>query len=169
MTCASLLAVASALLSRVRLEFVLELRLFVWLSLLLWSASVVLPASSLVAYRLHPVLYGLCVSLRAACSTFLPCPYHFLILLRVVRPTFSSRSCHFPALSRVVRPTLPFVRPISQCVVRYSFSISSCSSRLLFCPVPRFLCSLLFLFFPGHYCTRRTILLLGALLGKPLY
>ena len=110
-----------------------------------------------MVYRLPPALSRLPVPSRATRSTFPSRPYHFPVSSRAVRPTFPPRPCRFPVASRAVRPTfpphpcqfpassrafrptLPFVRLVSRCGVRYSFGVSFCPSRLPFCPVSRFL------------------------------
>ena len=61
-------------------------------------------------------------------------------------PDVSARPCRFPASLRAFRPTLPFVRPVSRCVVRYSFGVSSRPSRLPLCPFSRFLRTVLSFF-----------------------
>ena len=109
------------------------------------SASIDIPASSLVVYRLPPVLSRLPVSSRAQRST-LPRPYRFPVSSCAVSPTFPPRPCHFSASSRAVRPTLPSVRAVSRCVVRYSLCVSSRPSPLPFCPVSRSLRSPFFPF-----------------------
>ena len=135
----------------------------------MWSASIDLAASSLVIYRLPPVLSRLPVQSRATRSKFPFRPYRFRVSSRAVHPTSPPRPCHFPALLRVVRPTLPFVRAFSRCVVRYSFGVSSRPSRLRFCPVSLFPHSTFFLSFAGYYCTPQTTLRFGSLPGKPSY
>ena len=139
----------------------------VWLSSLLWSAGIDIPASSLVFYRLPPVLTRFPVPSRAIRSTFSSRSYHFPVSSSAVRPMIPQRPCYFPASSCAVRPTLPFVRPVFRRVVRDSFGVSSRPSHLPFCPVSRLQRSHLFLSFAGYYCTRRTTLLFGGLLGKP--
>ena len=139
---------------------------FLWLSLLLWSARFVLPASSLMTHCLPYVLSRLSVASSVTCSTlpshpysipvsslavrqaFPSRPYRFRSQSRANRQTFLPRPCHFPASSRAIRPTFAFVCPVSCCVVRYSFGVSSFPSRLPFCPVSCFLRSPLFLFSP---------------------
>ena len=132
-------------------------------------ASIVLPASSLVAYRLPPVLSRHFAPSCATCSKFQSRPYRFPVSSGAFRPTFPSRSYRFPAKPRDVRPTFTSARPVSRCVVRYSLGVCSRPSRLPFCPVSRFLRSSLFLSFDGYYCTKRTTLLFRGLLGKPSY
>ena len=83
--------------------------------------------------------YRFPVSSRAVRPTFPPRPCRFPAASRADRPTFPPRSCQFPALSRDFRPTFPFVRLVSRCGVRYSFGVFFCPSRLRFCPVSRFL------------------------------
>ena len=75
-----------------------------------------------------------------------PARASFPVSSRAIRPSFPPRPCHFPASSRAFRPTLPFVRPVSRCVVRYSFGVSSRPSRLMFCPFSRFLRTVLSFF-----------------------
>ena len=119
----------------------------VWLSSLLWSASIDLPAPSLVVYRLSPVLSRLPVPSRATRSTF--------PLLRNVFPfrrapsarRFHPRPCQF---SRFVArhppdfsaPSVPFSRfvarhppvvsappvPFSRFVARFSPDAPVCPS-----------------------------------------
>ena len=93
-------------------------------------------------------------------------PVPFSRFLARHSPDVSAPPVPFFASSRAFRPTLPFVRPVSRCAVRYSFGVSSRPFRLPFCPVSRFLRTILS-FFAGYYCTRRTSLLFGGLLGKP--
>ena len=165
----------------------MESQLSFLVELLLWSTSIVLPASSLVAYHLPPVLSRLSVPPRATRSMFPSRPYHFLVSSgavsptfpfrpycfsvssRAVRRTFPPRPCHFTALSRAVCPKLPFVRPFFRCVVRYSFGVSSRLSRLPFCTVLRFLRWPIFLSFAWYYYTRQKTLLFGGLLSKLPY
>ena len=140
------LAVASLPLSRVRLKFILELRL---VCLVEFVAVVCYHRSSgLLACGLpsSPVPSQLPVPSRAPRSTFLSPPYRFPFSSRAIRPMFAPHPCHFAASSLAFRPTLPFVRLVSRCVVRYSFGVSSCPYRLPSCPVSRFLCTVLSFF-----------------------
>ena len=108
LTCASLsLAVASLLLPRMCLKFVLELRLvFVWLSLLLWSASIVvldLPARCVIVSRpFRPAFPFRCAlrdqRLRSA----------RLVSSCVARSAFPSRPLRRPFTTRVFASSVPF-------------------------------------------------------------
>ena len=113
---------------------------------MLWSASIDLPASSLVVYRLPPVLSRLPVPSRATRSTFLSPPYRFpvcraLSARRFALPVPFSRfvARHPPDVSA---PPLPYSRfvarhppdvsappvPFSRFVARFSPDAPVCPS-----------------------------------------
>ena len=132
--------------------------MFVWLSLLLWSASIDLPASLLVAYRLPPVVSRFSAPLRATRSTFLSCPYRFPFrrvpstrrlcparaffpLCRALFARRSRSSFWFSFASCVTRSASLPVRPVSRSVPCRAFS-----AHIFF-----------FLSFAGYYFTRRKL------------
>ena len=114
---------------------------FVWLSLLLWSASIVLPASSLVAYRLPPVLSRLSVPSRA---TFPPVrtvfPFRRAPSVRrfcLARTVFPLRHAPSARRFRPVRTVFPFRRAPSArrfCLARTVFPLRHAPSARRLCP-----------------------------------
>ena len=139
-------AVALLLLSRVWLKFILELRLvclveFVAVVCWHWSSRL-LACGSPSPSRAIPVFRAVARYPLDVSSSSVP----FSFSSRAIRPTFPPRPCHFPASSRAFRPTLPFFRPVSRCVVRYSFGVSSRPFRHPFCPVSHFLRTVLSFF-----------------------
>ena len=123
------------------------------------------------------------VSSRAIRPTLPLRPGRFPASSRAFRTMFPPRPCRFPVSSRAICPTFPPARAIfppccalfarrSRLSVRFPVaSCVNCSASLPVRPVSRSVpfrtfCAPFFLSFAGYYCTRRTTLLFGGLLGN---